>query len=109
MRLLKENLLVQFSVVSLIAMAVIAMVLAVILSNTIRSGAIDTLAEEAIAEIKASKATKAIPIVMLTGVGYELNKKLAKSMGASGYITKPFSPDELKAVVREALKQVRDD
>ena len=37
----------------------------------------------ACAEIKANKATRAIPIVMLTGVGYELNKKLAQSMGAS--------------------------
>ena len=49
----------------------------------------------ACAEIKANKATSAIPIVMLTGAGYELNKKLAQSMGASGYITKPFKPQEL--------------
>ena len=42
------------------------------------------------AEIKANEATKAIPIVMLSGVGFELNKKLAENVGASGYITKPF-------------------
>lgn len=60
-------------------------------------------------EIKSNKATKAIPIVMLSGIGFELNKKLAESIGTSGYITKPFKPDELKAVVRKALKQVEDD
>ncbi|MDP2730954.1 MAG: response regulator [Dehalococcoidales bacterium] len=49
----------------------------------------------ACAEIKANKATSAIPVVMLTGVGYELNKELATSLGASGYITKPFKPQEL--------------
>lgn len=63
----------------------------------------------ACAEIKASKATQAIPIVMLSGVGHELNKELAKSMGASGYITKPFSPNELKTIVLEALKQAGND
>ncbi|MBI4186724.1 MAG: response regulator [Chloroflexi bacterium] len=49
----------------------------------------------ACAEIKANQTTNAIPIVMLTGVGYQLNKDLAASTGASGYITKPFKPQEL--------------
>ena len=57
----------------------------------------------ACAEIKANKATKAIPIVMLTGVGYELNKELAKSMGASGYVTKPFKPQELLDAISKLL------
>jgi CheY-like chemotaxis protein len=42
-------------------------------------------------DIKADPATKNIPIVMLTAVGYELNKKLAKTVGADGYVTKPFN------------------
>ena len=32
----------------------------------------------ACSSIKADQATKVIPVVMLTGVGHELNKKLAK-------------------------------
>jgi DNA-binding response OmpR family regulator len=32
---------------------------------------------------------------MLTAVGYDLNKKLAKQMGAEGYVTKPFSRQQL--------------
>ncbi len=45
--------------------------------------------------IKKDNETKGIPEVMLTGLGFELNKKLAETMGADGYITKPFSPQEL--------------
>ncbi len=46
-------------------------------------------------DIKADEATRNIPVVMLTAVGYELNKKLAKQMGADGYVTKPFGRQEL--------------
>ena len=46
-------------------------------------------------DIKADKVVRNIPVVMLTAVGYELNKKLAKQMGADGYVTKPFSRQEL--------------
>jgi CheY-like chemotaxis protein len=46
-------------------------------------------------EIKASPLTKHIPVVMLTAVGYELNRKLAENVGANGYVTKPFSRQEL--------------
>ncbi|HLF04875.1 MAG TPA: ATP-binding protein [Dehalococcoidia bacterium] len=48
MRLLKENLLLQFSVVSFIVLATFAVSLATILTNKIRSDAINNLAEEAI-------------------------------------------------------------
>ena len=46
-------------------------------------------------EIKADQSTKNIPVVMLTAVGYDLNKKMAKQMGADGYVTKPFSRQQL--------------
>lgn len=41
--------------------------------------------------LKTDAATKNIPIVMLTAVGYELNKRLATKVGADGYVTKPFT------------------
>ncbi len=53
--------------------------------------------------LKAGPATRAIPVVMLTGVGHELNKKLAKEVGADGYITKPFSMEELLETVTPLL------
>ena len=45
--------------------------------------------------IKADQATKVIPVIMLTAVDHELNKKFAMEMGADGYITKPFTREEL--------------
>ena len=53
--------------------------------------------------IKTNQDTKAIPVVMLTAVGYELNKKLSEEMGASGYITKPFSLKDLLEVISQFL------
>ena len=54
-------------------------------------------------EIKAIKATQSIPVIMLTVVGHELNKALAKNMGANGYITKPFKPQELLDTINKVL------
>ncbi len=53
--------------------------------------------------LKADPAIRAIPVVMLTGVGHELNKRLAKQVGADGYITKPFSMEELLEAVTPLL------
>ena len=46
--------------------------------------------------IKTDPLTREIPVVMLTAIGYELNKKLSEDvMGASGYVTKPFTREAL--------------
>ena len=54
--------------------------------------------------IKADKATKAIPVVMLTAVGHQLNRELGKKMGADEYITKPFKKEGLLDVIDRFLK-----
>ncbi len=54
-------------------------------------------------EIKMDKATKAIPVVMLTSVDYELNKELSRDMGANGYMTKPVDCQELLDVISQFL------
>lgn len=41
-------------------------------------------------QIKSDGETKDIPVVMLSGIHYELNKRLGERFGAAGYITKPF-------------------
>jgi two-component system alkaline phosphatase synthesis response regulator PhoP len=51
--------------------------------------------------IKNNELTKEIPVVMLTGVGHELNRQLSKEMGATAYITKPFNPENLLNKVRQ--------
>ena len=51
--------------------------------------------------IKTDELTKEIPVVMLTGVGHELNRQLSQEMGATGYITKPFNPTDLLGKARQ--------
>ena len=54
--------------------------------------------------IKKDPATKAIPVVMLTAIDQELNKKLSTTvMGANKYMTKPFSAQELLETIRQLL------
>ena len=57
----------------------------------------------ACSRLKADEETKGIPVIMLTGVGHELNKKLSQEMGADGYITKPFSLPELREQIEKLL------
>ena len=58
-------------------------------------------------EIKANPTTKAIPVLMLTAIDYELDKRLSAEMGAAQYITKPFSPQELLDAIARLLKNPR--
>jgi len=54
-------------------------------------------------EIKMDKATRAIPVVMLTALDYELNKELGRDVGAAEYITKPVDRQELLDVISRFL------
>jgi two-component system alkaline phosphatase synthesis response regulator PhoP len=55
--------------------------------------------------IKTDQTTKEIPLVMLTAIGYDLNRKLSEDvMGAEGYITKPFSSQILLEAIRQLLR-----
>ena len=54
--------------------------------------------------IKANPATERIPVVMVTALGHELNKKLAQSSGADGYLTKPFLEEELLDTVSKFVE-----
>jgi CheY-like chemotaxis protein len=58
----------------------------------------------ACSKIKADQTTKVIPVVMLTAIGHELNKKFAEEMGAEGYITKPFTSKELLDVLTSQIQ-----
>ena len=57
----------------------------------------------ACSEIKADQATRGIPVVIVTAVGHEFNKKFALEVGASGYVTKPFSTQGLMEVISRLL------
>lgn len=45
--------------------------------------------------IKKDRYIADMPVVMLTGIDLDMNKKLAEGLGASGYLTKPFTRKEL--------------
>jgi len=53
--------------------------------------------------IKQDPLTRGIPVVMLTGIAYELNKKLSQQMGTDGYITKPFDSKSLLDGISDIL------
>ena len=54
--------------------------------------------------IKKNPETEKIPIVMLTGVGYDLNRRLSTEiMGADDYVTEPFDHEVLLDVVKKHI------
>ncbi|MCX7944258.1 MAG: response regulator [Deltaproteobacteria bacterium] len=58
-----------------------------------------------IACIKDIPGLKEIPFVFLTVENQDLDIKMAIDLGAAGYITKPFSFEELRATVETLLKR----
>ena len=54
--------------------------------------------------LKEDRATKAIPLIMITGDGMQLNRKLTLELGADGYITKPLSSEELMDTIGRFLE-----
>jgi two-component system alkaline phosphatase synthesis response regulator PhoP len=61
--------------------------------------------------IKADKHKANIPIVMVTAKAEEADKVAGLEIGADHYVTKPFSPRELLAIVKATLrrKPVKDE
>jgi len=53
--------------------------------------------------IKTDQITKEIPVVILTAIGHDLSKRFAEEMGANGYITKPFTREDLLEETRRLL------
>jgi two-component system phosphate regulon response regulator PhoB len=57
--------------------------------------------------LKASNATREIPIIMLTARGEETDRVRGLETGADDYVVKPYSVNELMARVRTQLRRVR--
>jgi len=58
--------------------------------------------------IRGDPKTSALPVVMLTAKGEEVDKVLGLEIGADDYITKPFSPRELVARVKAVLRRTAE-
>ena len=59
---------------------------------------------ELIKQLRSKAEYKFTPIVMLTTESQETKKQEGKSAGASGWIVKPFSPEQLLDVVKKFVK-----
>ena len=57
-------------------------------------------------ELRADLRTSAIPILMLTAKGEELDKVSGLDAGADDYVTKPFHMEEVLARLRALLRRV---
>ncbi len=56
-----------------------------------------------IKELRKTHACKFIPIIMLTTESQDLKKQEGKEAGATGWIVKPFKPEQLLGVVKKVL------
>ena len=55
------------------------------------------------------RMTSAVPIIMITARGEEIDRVLGLEIGADDYVTKPFSVRELMARVKAVLRRAQKD
>jgi two-component system, chemotaxis family, chemotaxis protein CheY len=53
--------------------------------------------------VRANPSLKFIPIVLLTTESQDSKKQEGKQAGATGWIVKPFKPEQLVAVIKKVL------
>ncbi len=58
---------------------------------------------EFLKKVRSLDDFKKLPIIMLTTEGKEEDRQRALSMGADGYVVKPFKPDKLKKELEKVL------
>jgi two-component system, chemotaxis family, chemotaxis protein CheY len=54
--------------------------------------------------VRANAAYKFIPIIMLTTESQDTKKQEGKTAGATGWIVKPFKPEQLITVIKKVLE-----
>lgn len=54
--------------------------------------------------LREETSTESVPVIMLTARAEPVARQRGESLGASAYITKPFTIDEILAVIREHLE-----
>jgi two-component system chemotaxis response regulator CheY len=58
---------------------------------------------ELVRQVRANPSSRFIPIVLLTTESQAEKKQEGKAAGATGWIVKPFKPEQLLAVVKKVL------
>lgn len=59
---------------------------------------------EFIKEIKKNRSAKFIPILVLTTESQDSMKMEGKKAGATGWLVKPFKPEQLQGIVKKVIK-----
>src|ERR1700749_3978486 len=61
--------------------------------------------EDGLSLCRRLRTRSAMPVIMLTAKGDELDRIIGLEMGADDYLTKPFNPRELLARIRAVLRR----
>ncbi|MEI8143928.1 MAG: response regulator [Alphaproteobacteria bacterium] len=64
--------------------------------------------EDGLSICRRLRSSHAIPIIMLTALGEEMDRVVGLELGADDYLAKPFSPRELLARIRAVLRRGAD-
>jgi two-component system, chemotaxis family, chemotaxis protein CheY len=59
---------------------------------------------ELIKNVRANAKYKFMPVIMLTTESQEERKQAGKAAGATGWIVKPFQPEQILGVIKKVLK-----
>jgi DNA-binding response OmpR family regulator len=59
---------------------------------------------EVCTRLKREDDTRGVPVIILTAMAGEANRKRGHACGASEYLTKPFDPDSLMAALEKHAK-----
>ncbi|NGP17565.1 response regulator transcription factor [Devosia aurantiaca] len=54
-------------------------------------------------QLRADAATRDMPVLILTAKGQQQDRRVAEDLGASGFVTKPYSNAEVVEAVRRLL------
>ena len=84
------------------------------MTRALSAGAVDLLVldlmlpgEDGLVLLRDIRATRDLPVVVLTGRGEPVDRVLGLELGADDYIAKPFEPRELVARVRSVLRRTQ--
>ena len=62
---------------------------------------------EVLKQMKTDKATRNVPILILTAKGQQRDRKTAEDLGADRFVTKPYANEDVIDAVRELLDMSR--
>lgn len=65
--------------------------------------------EDGLSLCRRLRATRSIPVVLLTAMSAETDRIIGLEIGADDYVTKPFSPRELLARIRAVLRRTKSN